>query len=296
MRLLTSIFAAGIKPMKVFSSLLICMTILAGSFIAVRAQDTKAEDVISKNLAAIGSKEARAGIKNQLAVGSSEFKAKLPATTGGGRAIVVSNPDNFYFLVSFNSKEYPFEKIGYFNGQMSLPFVTAGTRSPLGAFIAEHEKILSDGMFNGSMSARWGMLDKDKRKGKLMYGGVKKIEGRQAHMLEYYPADGGSAEFLIRLYFDAETYNHVRSDYRHEVAAKQDTFGTLGRQAGAKLILTEDFSDFKPAGGLNLPHGYKAVFSTSSNSGLFEYTWGLKIAQYLFNQNLAADFFTFDVK
>lgn len=282
--------------MKLFRSFSICLLLLAGSTLAVQAQDSKAEDVIAKNLAAIGSKEARAAVKNQLAVGASEFKAKLPATTGGGKAIVVSNLDNFYFLISLNSKEYPFEKIGYFDGKMSLPFVTAGTRSPLGAFVAEHEKILSDGLFNGSISARWGMLDKEKRKGKLMYGGVKKIDGRQAHMLEYYPADGGSAEFLIRLYFDAENYNHIRSDYRHEVAAKQDTFGTLGRQAGARLVLTEDFSDFKAVGGLNLPHSYKAVFSTSSNSGLFEYSWGLRITQYLFNQNLAADFFTFDVK
>lgn len=282
--------------MKVIRAILAGLFVLTGTSIAVQSQDLRAEDVIAKNLAAIGSKEARDAIKNQLAVGASEFKAKLPATTGGGKAIVVSNLDNFYFLVSLNSKEYPFEKIGYFDGKMSLPFVTAGTRSPLGAFVADHEKILSDGLFNGSMSARWGMLDKDKRKGKVMYGGVKKIDGRKVHTIEYYPADGGSAEFQIRLYFDAETYNHVRSDYFHEIASKQDTFGTLGRQAGAKLSLTEDFSDFKLAGGLNLPHSYKAVFSTSSNSGLFEYTWGLRISQYLFNQNLAADFFTFDVK
>ncbi len=272
------------------------LILIAVSMIAANAQDQKAEDVIAKNFAAIGTAEARAAIKNQLAVGASEFRAKLPATTGGGKAIVVSNLNNFYFLVSLNSKEYPFEKIGYFNGQASLPYVTAGTRSPLGAFIAEHERILSDGLFNGAISARWAMLDKDKRKGKLVFGGQKKVDGRSAYMLEYYPADGGSSEFVIRMYFDAENYNHIRSDYRHEIVPRQDTFGTLGRMAGAKLVLTEDFSDFKVTNGLNLPHAYKAVFSTSSQSGLFEYTWGLRITQYLFNQNLAADFFTFDIK
>lgn len=282
--------------MKIFGSVSICLLILFGTSLDAMAQDQKAEDVIAKNMAAIGTAEARSAIKNQLAVGASEFKAKLPATTGGGKAIVVSNLDNFYFLVSLNSKEYPFEKIGYFNGKTTLPFVTAGTRSPLGAFIAEHERILSDGLFNGSISARWGMLESEKRKGKLRYGGQKKIDGRPVQMLEYFPADGGSVEFVIRLYFDNETFNHVRSEYRHEVAAKQDTFGTLGRQAGAKLVLTEDFSDFKVTNGLNLPHTYKANFSTSSNSGLYEYTWGLRITQYLFNQNLAADFFTFDIK
>ena len=282
--------------MRSLRTVFVCLAILTASFVAVNAQDQKAEDVITKNFAAIGTAEARAAIKNQLAVGASEFKAKLPATTGGGKAIVVSNLNNFYFLVSLNSKEYPFEKIGYFDGKTSLPFVTAGTRSPLGAFIAEHERILSDGIFGGTISGRWGMLDKDKRKGKLMYGGQKKVDGRAVHMLEYYPADGGSAEFVIRMYFDAETYLHVRSDYRHEISAKQDTFGTLGRMAGAKLVLTEDFSDFKVTNGLNLPYTYKATFSTSSQSGLYEYVWGLRLTQYLFNQNLASDFFTFDIK
>ena len=99
------------------------------------------------------------------------------------------------------------------------------------------------------------------------------------------------------MYFDAETFDHVRTEYNHEIAPKQDTFGTLGRMAGTKLVLTEDFSDFRATPpGLKLPHMYRAVFSTSSTSGLYEYTWSLKISQYLFNQNLAADFFTFDIK
>ena len=49
-----------------------------------------------------------------MAVGISEFEAKVPLVKGGGKAIMVSDPNNLFFVMSLNSKEYPFEKVGYF--------------------------------------------------------------------------------------------------------------------------------------------------------------------------------------
>lgn len=282
--------------MKYLRKIAFCLGAVAALVSMTHAQNLKPQEVIAKHLDAVGKKEARDGLKTLMAVGLSEFQSKLPTIKGGGKVVVVSNADNFFFLMSLNSKEYPYEKIGFFKDKISLPFVTSGARSPLGGFIAEHEKVLSDGLFGGVLSSRWALYDPEVRKARITSGGTKKIDDRKVHVLQYFTSDGGSTEFKIRLYFDAETFNHVRSEYYHEINPSQDRFGTLGRQAGLRLVLTEDFSDFKSVDGLTLPHSQKIKFLSSSNSGVFEYMWSIRVAQFRFNQKLAPDFFTFDAQ
>jgi hypothetical protein len=98
------------------------------------------------------------------------------------------------------------------------------------------------------------------------------------------------------LYFDTENFQHLRTEYRHTIAAKTGTFGVLGEQTGVEISLIEVFGDYKNENGLTLPHAYKIKYTTASNSGTYEYNWGMSVSQYVFNQKLAADFFSFDGK
>ena len=125
------------------------------------------------------------------------------------------------FAISLNSKNYPYEKIGYFRDKVSLPFITPGERSLLGIFINEHPRVLSDGLFAGVMSLRWPLLQFSERKSKVKSLGTKKIDGRKLYVLSYVPDGGGLDEFTIKLYFDAETFAHVRSEYHREFAPNQ---------------------------------------------------------------------------
>jgi len=261
----------------------------------IEAQDLKAEEVIAKHLDSIGTKEKRDAVKNRIAVGTSQFESKLPSRKTAGKAVIVSDAKNLFFVSSFSSREYPFEKIGLFDGKISLPFVTAGTRSPLGAFVADHNKILSEGLFIGAVSSMWSLSNTSLEREKFGSAGTKKINNRKTYALSYYPG-GGSTEFTVKLYYDAETFQHVRTEYRHTITGKEATFGVLGQQPGVKISLTETFGDFKNADGLTLPHSYQIQYQTDSNSGTYEYNWGITISKYLYNQNLAADFFTFDEK
>jgi len=237
------------KPVPLFFFLLLLAALAANAF----ADDPKAEDIIAKHLDSIGSKAKREELKTLMALGYSEFESRVPVIKGGGRAVVVSNAKNLFFVISLNSKEYPFEKIGYFDGKASLPFINAGNRSFLGIFVAEHEKILSEGLFGGSMSLRWPFFDAEK-KPRIKASGTKKIDGRKMYVIDYVPSAGGSSEFTIKLYFDAETFSHVRSEYRREVTRGEGTFGQANQRANAVLNLTEEFSDFKAVEGLTLPH------------------------------------------
>ena len=265
------------------------------SAFSIKAQDIKTEEIISKHLDSIGTKEKRDAVKNRLVGGMSEFESKFPNQKTAGKAVFVSEANDLFFVSSFNSKEYPFEKIGFFKGKQNLPYVTAGTRSPLGAFIADNNKILSDGLLTGSISQTWTLLNLQDQKGTLKSAGTKKIDGQETYVLSYFPK-GGSTEFSIKIFFDKQNFRHVRTEYRHTIAPKQETFGRLGAQTGVKISLIETFADFKNESGLTLPHSYKIQYLTDSNSGTYEYNWGFTISTYLFNQNLAPDFFTFEEK
>lgn len=272
---------------------ILCVALL--SFVPVNGQKLSVEEIAAKHLGSIGTKEKLDAVKNRMALGISEFRSKLPERKTGGKAVVVSDSDNLFFLASFSSREYPFEKIGYFSGKAALPFVSAGTRSPLGAFVADHNKLLSDGLLTGSISSAWFLLDSRDLQETLNLAGKKKIQGREHYVLDYFPKNA-SAEFTIKLLFDAQTFQHSRTEYRHVIAPKQATFGQLGLEGGVKLTLIEDFEDFKTVDGLTLPHSYKIQYLSDSSSGTYEYNWGVKIGEYRFNQKLDAGFFTFDEK
>ena len=273
---------------KVFTILLLFVL----SIIAVKADDLKAEDIISKHLEAIGTKEKRDAIINRMAIGISEFESKLPSRKTGGKMIIVSQGNNLFFVSSFNSENYPFEKIGYFDEKVNVPIIIQGTRSPLGVFVSDHSKLLSEGLFAGSIASTWNFLNPQLKKGKLATAGTKKIDGHKAYVLNYYES-GSSPSFTIRLFFDAETFQHIRTEYRDVVESKAAQFGTLGKDTGSETTLTESFGDFKNESGLTLPHTYKIAFGTISNVGTVEYNWNFKIAEYRLNQNLTPDFFNF---
>ncbi len=260
----------------------------------LRGQNLKPDEIVSRHLAAFGSPEKRAAAKTIMAIATSEFEAINPSVKGGGRAVVVSDPNNLWFVITLNSREYPFEKIGYFDGKPSLPFSTAGDRSLLGAYLANHSSILGEGLFGGVLSLRWPLFKLDSRKPRLMGGGTKKIDDRKLYVLDYVPSGGGSSEFTIKLYFDAETFNHVRTEYRFEVMPTDATFGQQNRRASAVAVLTETFSEFKAVDGLMLPHYHRAELSTNGNTGAHKNIWGVRVSEYRLNQALQPGFFTFD--
>lgn len=280
--------------MKVNSFGLILLGLLL--FSTAAAQHLKPEEIVAKHLAAIGTQEKRAALRTIMALGASEFETTSPATKGGGRAVIVSDPKNLFFIMSLNSKEYPFEKIGYFDGKPNLPFVTAGTRSLLGAFLSNHAEILSEGLFDGILSLRWPLLDIREKKPHLAGGGTKKIDDKKLYVIDYSPNGGGSSEFTIKLFFDTETFDHVRTEYRFEVQPTDATFGQQNRRAAAMAVLSETFSDFKSVDGLRLPHVHRAELLTNGNTGALKNIWTVRVAEFRLNQALQPDFFTFDAK
>lgn len=255
------------------------------------AQELKLEDLISKHLASIGTAEKRKDLKNMMLLGFSQFESTLPQRKSAGKLAIVSNSSNLLFISSFLSENYPFEKIGNFDGKINVPFVTAGVRSPLGDFLNEHPNLLKLGLFSGSMSLNWNLLENNQKKSKLNLAGTKKVNGRKAYVVEYL--GGGSSDSLkIRLLFDAETFQHIQSEYVEEFSGRQATFGTLGQLSDFNIELTESFSEFKTYEGITLPSVMKVRYIVSSKQ-TYQYDWTFKLNDVKFNQTLKENFFTF---
>ena len=121
------------------------------------SQKLKAEEVIAKHIEAIGGIENFKKIEKRAAAGSVKFRSKQPAKETDGRAVIASDKNNQMFFLQLNSQEYPNEKIGYFAEKTELPFVTAGARSPLGAFLADHDSLLREGLFLGVLNGKWAL-------------------------------------------------------------------------------------------------------------------------------------------
>lgn len=269
---------------------LLFLTILFVS--AIQADDLKLQDVIAKHAEAIGTPEKRKNLTNMMLLGLSRFESKLPERKTVGKLAVVSNRSNLLFISSFASESYPFEKIGNFEGKIVVPFVTSGIRSPLGDFLIEHPNLLKSGLFSGSMSLNWNMLSDNLEKGKYNLTGTKKINGRKAYAVEFL--GGGNIEsFTVRMYFDAETFQHVQSEYRETYTGKQARFGVLGQLSDYTVELKENFSEFKTFDGITLPTVYNVHFESVTSKATYVYDWVFKVNDVKFNQTLKDGFFNF---
>ena len=146
----------------------------------------------------------------------------------------------------------------------------------------------------GTLSAAWPLLDLSERNPKLRYSGMKKVEGKPSHVLEY---DSRSGNLEIKLYFDAETFQHVRSEYEHDIdAATVSRPEDAARQKATHLKLVEDFSDYRKEGVLNLPHSYKIQLTFDSDNNSLLQEWMLTLSQFLFNKELPATQFDLNAK
>lgn len=278
--------------MKQFGlSVLIITAIFFGGAGASFAQKMKAEDVLAKHLDSIGTAQKRGLLKSQVSVGDAVVNFVSPKTPSAqGRIVLASAGGKNFWGLSTNRPEYPSEKFAFDGKKTQVGFVQLGVRSVLGNFVLSNKMILEEGLLGGTLNSSWALLDMANRRAKLSFEGTKKINEREAYVIGYSAKGGGDVN--VNLYFDEETFNHVRTEYRRTSSASigarpEDS----SRNIETRLRVTEDFSEFKPEGGLNLPHNYRLSYTVEGQRGTTEIEWLFKFTNFAFNQNLTADTF-----
>jgi hypothetical protein len=273
---------------------LFVLTVIFLSASSTVAQKMKAEDVIAKHLDSIGTSEARAEIKSQIAVGDAQIKFVTQKTTPVvGRIVIAAAGEKNFWGMHLNSTDYPSDKFSYDGNKAKVAFTRTGFRSILGNFVLSNNALIKDGLLGGTLSHSWSMLNTANHKAKISFDGTKKVAGKEAYVLGYLPKGGSDVD--IKLYFDKETFRHVRTEYKRVSSAGIGlTPEASSRYSENRITLTEDFSDFKPEGKLTLPHSYRILYSaTGTSRGSTEIEWTFNLTEFAFNQNLAAN--TFDI-
>jgi len=276
--------------MKIVPLILACIVV---SVMQARP-DTKLTpaEVISKHLESIGPAEARARVRGTRIKGASVVSVKLCGEGQvEGQALLASQGTANLINLKFETPEYPYELLR-FDGKkfIAIPF-KPGSRTCLAQFFQDNEVIFKEGLAGGILSESWPLLKLEERNPKLEYSGLKKIGGRDLHALKYGPRK--SSEMKIMLYFDPQTFQHVRTEYSQVLYAnEQRRIGAVGSSglpapnqtaSNARIEAYEEFSDFKVEGGLNLPHTYKFHLSIQSELKPALVDWVLNLTDFAFN-------------
>ena len=256
------------------------------------ADKLKPAELIAKHLNSIGTEKARQAVKTRIIAGTAQVVFRTaPVGQTYGRAVLASEGLKNLIGMSFYSPVYPREQFGFNGSNFIAAFETPGVRSSLGSFLMSHDLVFKEGLMGGTLSTSWPLLASTARDAKLEYAGLKKIGYRSAHELKYQPPRTGDLQ--ISIFFDEDTFEHFRTEYRLVMAAPMGNRSYSNvQERESRYALIEEFSRFNFEQELNLPHLYKIHFSADTQSGTFEAEWELKLTEFTFNQRIDPNSFT----
>jgi hypothetical protein len=272
---------------------LILLTTIAPS---MRAKDEKlkAEQIIAKHLESIGPKEKLNNIKNRVTTGNAHVDIHVGGTANlTGNGVLASQYKAVRLSFKYPANQYPGEQFVFDGKDTAIGQISPGVRSQLGRYIFENDYLLKDGLLFGTLSTNWFFENLEVAPSKFDVSGPKKIDGKVMYELKYVPRKGVS-NLTAYFDFDAETFRHVRSQFKAEqVLTSTDAKTKITDSAETiRYTITEQFDDFKEVDGLTLPHSYKLDFSIDSPRGGFVGSWDYVIKQIVHNQSIEADVFS----
>ncbi len=242
--------------------------------LAVHAEDEKiaAEELILRHLESIGPAEAREQLETRTFVGEGLWRFFVGGVGQvSGQASFVSSKDtcDFSFDAGDNTAFFG-ERFSFDGKDTSVKRALQTKYSVLGDFIQRNARILDQGLLGGTASLSWALQDVAGRRAKVRYRGLKDVAERSLHLLEYRPRKG-SGNLKIELYFEPETYRHVRTEYHDRypagIGGAQDPARSavpgsprdpsISRMAYTRSSLIETFDNYQLADGVMVPVQWK---------------------------------------
>ena len=232
------------KALQPLFALLLALALAAVTMAADDKDKLSADEIINKHLAAVGGKAAMTKFKSRVAIGT----ARKDSDTAAPMAVMSEAPNRVSAVYQFEGFNW---QLTYDGGKAIVRPVLTRANAPV---MEKYQDMLASGtMFNGV--ALYNVLTQGASEAtKFEAKGMKKVKGRQAYTVEMRR---GKDKAL--LYFDAETFMWVRTDYGSLSFTKE-----MPNLVGAKdQETTYDFyvetSDFKEVDGVKLPFKFEIV-------------------------------------
>lgn len=266
------------------------------------------EDVVAAHLESIGSPEALARIQSRAFTGDASIEFIL-GTTGKlvGQFEFVSEKNKQGIFYRYNARDYPGEHFAFDGDNVTVSYISQGRRSPLGDFLNRNDSIIKQGLMGGVLSVNWPLLYLDANDARLKYS-KRKVDGRELHELEYRPRKG-MRNIKAKLYFDYDTFRHVKTEYKVSITDHGDVQAiprvsvtsrgmdpkpevlSDSRDIDAYYILTEEFDNFMEVDGLTLPQSYSIHYSREGRGGTFMAIWSMEALRWSHNGPINPQFY-----
>lgn len=258
-------------------------------------------ELVAKHLESIGSADARARMNGTRIKGDATVSVKLCGEgVVEGQVLIGSHGSKSLIDMTFDTPAYPYEYMRFDGKDFAVSNFRPGARTCLAQFFVGHDVIFKEGLAGGALSESWALRNLSERNPKLEYAGLKKVGDKQLHALKYNPRKG--SDLKIVLYFEPETFRHVRTDYNRVIYASEQRRITGGagqlpsvqsqQASAARIEAHEEFSDFKEEAGLSLPHTYKFQLSVQSELRPALIDWTLNLKEFKFDAPLEPSDFT----
>lgn len=243
--------------MRRFAVLFAVMTLLS---LSAAKDEFQASDFAKQQLNSIGSEQARGAVKNRVILGPMTFQWLNVAGTTQGQFQFASEGNKLVSVLKLPSPDYHGEQFTYDGKKTDVKPIQPGIWSALGRFVLEHPEVLKEGLWGGTLSTAWALGHLDERHAKLEDRGLKNIDGRQLHRVDYFPKK--NSDLQIELYFEPETSRHVMTVYSYHVQARAGggPFASAGQEE-RYYRLEERFADFKTVDDLALPTRWTIQYS-----------------------------------
>ncbi len=276
-----------ILAVVVFSTLGVAGSGFAGD------QELTPDQVVDEHLKSLGRPDVRAATRSTGSVGTATANFIQGASGSmSGTSMFVSEGHNLAIALKYGDINYPGEYIAFDGKDVSVGHIHPGQRSPMGDFLFRYNGLIKEGLMGGVLSQAWPLMNL-KEKQPLLKCRMATVEGRRLHEIEYRPKQG-LGEMKIKLYFEPETFRHVRTEY--SVRIRDDmSIGPGGPPVEGAFPLrdglpdsiynfVEKFDDFKKVGLTVLPHSYTLYYSVEGH-GAFIGEWKMQANEWIFNRD-----------
>ncbi len=275
-------------------ALILCVSLSINRSINGFAKDQglTAEQVVAGHLKIIGSPEVLAAIKSRAFVGTSSVDF-IQGMSGNmsGTSMFVSEGKKLAIVLKYADLNYPGEYFAYDGKDVSVGYMSPGQKSPIADFLFRNNGLIKEGLLGGVLSGAWPLLDLKNRQVELKCRETS-VDGRRLYEIEYIPKNR-LADMKIKMYFDPDTFHHVRTEYQMRI--RDDMSASPGGPSSGGFILREglpdsiyvlieNFSDFKKAGEMILPHSYTIDYSVEGQGHTFIAKWNVKAGQWDFSR------------
>ena len=257
------------------------------------------EEILAKHIASIGTPEALAAARSRVLIGSTILSRKSRANDKAGvpkvsgTAQFASFGEMSLFAIVFQSNAITREQFAYDGDKVTFSF-PGEIATDLKDLAKSHSWVIKDGLFAGTLSSGWILLNSKAVMARLQNAGVEKLAGRDCYKIKYTPITGDYEPRVI-IYIDAENFHHLQTEYEYRSSvATPPELGNLRLSYSFLSTWTEKFSDFRKEGELVLPHDYALNAAVAADMTKPESTqWDIVFQTFYFDQVLEPSLFRF---